>query len=187
MWLLAFGSLFGALAMIATQSVGSSFLPEADSGGIQVEITAPSGSSLEYTRIKAEQAAALARAMPEVEYTQTTVGSDGNVSKAEIYVDFIKQSDRERSAKQIAQAVRADIRRLVGAEFTVADNSTTAQKPLQIGSAAPAASSMNWSPHTWAEASGRRRRCRPFYPGTQARAAGESRSRPGLEPGHLDE
>ena len=133
MWLLAFGSLFGALAMIATQSVGTSFLPVSDSGGIRIFITAPSGSSLEYTRIKAEQAAALARRLPEVEYTQTTVGSDGNVSKADIYVDFIKQSERERSAQQIARALRGDIRRLVGAEYTIVDDlNHGGQKPLQI-------------------------------------------------------
>ncbi|MCB1588709.1 MAG: efflux RND transporter permease subunit, partial [Xanthomonadales bacterium] len=133
MWLLAFGAFFGAFAMIATQSVGTSFLPETDNGAVQIEVTAPSGSSLEYTRIKAEQAAALARALPEVEYTQTTVGTSGNVSRAQVYVDFIPEADRERTARQIAQALRGDIARLVGAEFTVADDlNNGGQKPLQI-------------------------------------------------------
>jgi len=144
MWLLAFGSLAGALAMIATQSVGSSFLPESDNGGIQIEITAPSGSSLEYTRIKAGQAAALARMLPEVEYVQTTVGSDGNVSKAEIYIDFIKQSERDRSAQEIAQALRSDIQRLVGAEYTIADDlNQGGQKPLQIQFRGPDSRKLN--------------------------------------------
>ena len=98
--------------------MGTSFLPETDNGAVQIEVTAPSGSSLEYTRIKAEQAAALARALPEVEYTQTTVGTSGNVSRAQVYVDFIPEADRERTARQIAQALRGDIARLVGAEFT---------------------------------------------------------------------
>jgi HAE1 family hydrophobic/amphiphilic exporter-1 len=133
MWMLAFLAFFGAFAMIATQSVGSSFLPETDNGGIQIEITAPSGSSLEYTRIKAEQAAALAREIPEVEYTQTTVGTSGNVSRAQVYIDFVPEGDRERTAKQIAQALRGDIARLVGAEYTVADDlNNGGQKPLQI-------------------------------------------------------
>ncbi len=133
MWLLAIGAFVGAFAMIATQSVGSSFLPETDNGGIQIEITAPSGSSLEYTRIKAEQAAVLARAVPEVEYTQTTVGTSGNVSRAQVYVDFVPEAERDRTAKQIAQALRGDIGRLVGAEYTVSDDlNQGGQKPLQI-------------------------------------------------------
>ena len=144
MWLLAFGSLAGALTMIATQSVGTSFLPEADNGGIQIQVTAPSGSSLEYTRIKAEQAAVMARALPEVEYTQTTVGTDGNVSKAEIYVDFIKQAERDRTAKQIAKGLRDEIRRLVGAEYTVSDNlNEGGEKPLQIQFRGPDSRKLN--------------------------------------------
>ncbi|MCB1608282.1 MAG: efflux RND transporter permease subunit, partial [Xanthomonadales bacterium] len=107
--------------------------PETDNGGLQIEITAPSSSSLEYTRIKAEQAAALARALPEVEYTQTTVGTSGNVSRARVYVDLVHQDDRERTAKQVAQSLRSDIGRLVGAEYTVADDlNNGGQKPLQI-------------------------------------------------------
>ncbi|MBD8526079.1 efflux RND transporter permease subunit [Pseudomarimonas arenosa] len=133
MWSLAIAAFLGAFAMIATQSVGSSFLPDSDNGAIRIDVTAPSGSSLAYTRIKAEQAAAMARALPETEYTQTTVGSDGNVSKASIMVEFVDQDQRSRSAKQIAQDLRADIARLVGAEYTVADDlNNGGQKPLQI-------------------------------------------------------
>ncbi len=133
MWLLAIGAFGGAFGMIATQSVGSSFLPESDSGGLQIEVTAPSGSSLEYTRIKAEQAAQLARLLPEVEYTQTTVGVSANVTRARIYVDLVDLDQRDRSAQQVARALRGDIARLVGAEYTVADDlNNGGQKPLQI-------------------------------------------------------
>ncbi len=144
MWLLAFGSLFGALAMIATQSVGSSFLPQTDNGAIIIEVRAPSGSSLDYTRIKAEQAASLAQVLPEVEYVQTTVGADGNISKAEINIDLIKQSERERSAREIAQGLRSEIQRLVGAEYTIIDElNNGAQKPLQIQFRGPDSRKLN--------------------------------------------
>jgi HAE1 family hydrophobic/amphiphilic exporter-1 len=144
MWLLAFGSLFGALAMIATQSVGSSFLPQTDNGAIIIEVRAPSGSSLDYTRIKAVQAASLAQALPEVEYVQTTVGSDGNISKAEINIDLIKQSERERSAREIAQGLRSEIQRLVGAEYIIIDElNNGAQKPLQIQFRGPDSRKLN--------------------------------------------
>ncbi len=133
MWMLAIGAFAFAFGMIATQSVGSSFLPETDNGGIQIEITAPSGSSLQYTRIKAEQAAAMARGLAEVSYTQTTVGTSGNASRAQVYVDFVPQDERDRTAKQIAQSLRGDIKRLVGAEFSISDDlNNGSQKPLQI-------------------------------------------------------
>ena len=133
MWGLALGALLGAFAMIVTQSVGSSFLPDSDNGGMQVEVTAPAGSSLAYTRIKAEQAAAMARELAEVNYTQTTVGTDGNVSKAEIYIDLVDQDQRHRRAKDIAADLRTSISRLIGAEFNVTDDlNNGGQKPLQI-------------------------------------------------------
>lgn len=133
MWGLALGALLGAFVMIATQSVGSSFLPDSDNGGMQIEVTAPAGSSLAYTRIKAEQAAAMARELPEVNYTQTTVGTDGNVSKAEIYIDLVDQDQRDRRAKEIAAELRASISTLIGAEFNVTDDlNNGGQKPLQI-------------------------------------------------------
>jgi len=144
MWLLAFGSLLGAVAMIATQSVGSSFLPQTDNGAIQIDVRAPSGSSLEYTRIKAEQAAALASGLPEVEYVMTTVGTDGNVSKAKVEIDLVDENLRDRSAQEIAQALRAETRRLVGAEFTLIDDlNNGAQKPLQIQFRGPDSRKLN--------------------------------------------
>ena len=133
MWGLALAAFFGAIGMIVTQSVGSSFLPESDNGGVQIDITAPSGSSLEYTRIKAEQAAALARTLPEVEYTQTTVGTNGSVSRAQVYVDLIPLKEREQSAKDIATRLRGEIGRLVGAEYSVTDElNNGGGKPLVI-------------------------------------------------------
>ncbi|MBI2379752.1 MAG: efflux RND transporter permease subunit [Gammaproteobacteria bacterium] len=134
MWFLAFGSFFGAIALIAVQAVGSGFMPETDDGGIMVSLTAPSGSSIEYTKLKAEQAAEFARKIPEVEYTQTTVGVSGNVTKARVYVDLTKQAVRHRSAKEIAAELRGEITRLIGAEYTVSDNLNGGDggKPLNI-------------------------------------------------------
>ncbi|HEX5755500.1 MAG TPA: efflux RND transporter permease subunit [Arenimonas sp.] len=133
MWLLAIGAFLGAFLMIATQSVGSSFLPESDSGAIRIDVTAPSGSSLAYTRGKAEQAAAMARALAETRYTQTTVGTSGNASRAIVHVEFVDVDERSRSAQDIAEELRGDVARLVGAEYSVADDlNNGGQKPLQI-------------------------------------------------------
>jgi HAE1 family hydrophobic/amphiphilic exporter-1 len=118
MWFLAFGSFFGAIYLQATVG-GSGFMPETDNGGFIVTIRAPSESSLEYTKLKAAQVAEITQKIPEHRYTQTTVGTSGNITRAQIFVRLVPEKDRSRSAEEVATDVRAQIKSLIGAEFTV--------------------------------------------------------------------
>lgn len=118
MWLLAFGSFFGAIYLQGAHG-GSGFLPETDDGGVIISVRAPSEASIEYTSIKAEQAAAIARQLPEQLYTQTTVGTQGNITRAQIFVRLKKEYERDRNSREIAAELRAKIKQLVGAEYTV--------------------------------------------------------------------
>ncbi|MBU2277701.1 MAG: efflux RND transporter permease subunit, partial [Gammaproteobacteria bacterium] len=118
MWFLAFGSFFGAIYLQATVG-GSGFMPETDNGGFIVSIRTPSESSLEYTKLKAAQVAAITQKVPEHRYTQTTVGNSGNITRAQIFVRLVPEKERSRSADEIATDVRAQIKSLIGAEFTV--------------------------------------------------------------------
>jgi HAE1 family hydrophobic/amphiphilic exporter-1 len=133
MWILAFGSFFGAIYLQGAHG-GSGFLPETDDGGIVISVRAPSEASIEYTSIKAEQAAAIARQLPEQLYTQTTVGTQGNITRAQIFVRLKKEFERDRNSREIAAEVRAKVQQLVGAEYTVsADlNGGGGGKALQI-------------------------------------------------------
>ncbi|MBU1619389.1 MAG: efflux RND transporter permease subunit [Gammaproteobacteria bacterium] len=133
MWFLAFGSFIGAIALQGMYG-GSGFLPETDDGGIVISVRAPSEASIEYTSIKAEQAAAIARQLPEQLYTQTTVGTQGNITRAQIFVRLTKEMERSRSSREIAAELRAKVQQLVGAEYTVsADlNGGGGGKALQI-------------------------------------------------------
>ena len=133
MWILAFGSFFGAIYLQDAHG-GSGFLPETDDGGIVISVRAPSEASIEYTSIKAEQAAAIARQLPEQLYTQTTVGTQGNITRAQIFVRLKKEYERDRNSREIAAEVRAKVQQLVGAEYTVsADlNGGGGGKALQI-------------------------------------------------------
>ncbi|MBC7940357.1 MAG: efflux RND transporter permease subunit, partial [Chitinophagaceae bacterium] len=124
----AFVSFGAAIALHATFG-GSSFLPSGDAGTIAVDVRTPSSSSLEYSRLKVEAAAALARTIPETRATNSFINPTGG----RVYVDVNKSTTRERSAKQIAEELRGMTARLVGAEYVVLDDlNNGAQKPVQI-------------------------------------------------------
>ncbi|HUG24824.1 efflux RND transporter permease subunit, partial [Piscinibacter sp.] len=129
-WMAAFAvaSLVAALVLQGTFG-GSSFLPASDAGVLAIEVRTPPSSSLEYSRLKLESAAALARTIPETEATNTNVNPGGG----RIYVDIGKSTERKRSAIEIAADLRTQVARLVGAEYTVIDDlNNGAQKPVQI-------------------------------------------------------
>lgn len=110
-----------ALAMPALALVGVGFFPEDDRGEFNVKVETPPGSSLAYTRIKAEEVAKLARAYPEVRYTYTTLGgsSNGAVDEGNIYVRLISKHDRSRSAEEFAALMRQKTAGLSGAKLSI--------------------------------------------------------------------
>ena len=128
MAILALLSLVAALALQSTYG-GTSFLPNSDNGRVVVEVRLPSGASLEYARVKTEQAVELMREVPEVKAIFSAVEKDS----CRIDVDIGKPSNRERSAADIATVMRTSLRRLVGAEYTVQDDtSDSGEKPVRI-------------------------------------------------------
>lgn len=125
---IALASFVGALVLQA-QFGGTSFLPTADSGNLMIEVRTPASSSIEYSRLKMERAAALARTIPEVKDTNSNI----NASGGRIYVDIGKKNSRKRSAKEIAVELREKVKQLVGAEYVVLDDlNNGARKPIQI-------------------------------------------------------
>ncbi len=133
MWSLAILSFVGALYLQGTKG-GTGFMPDTDNGAFIVSIRAPSEASIEYTRLKAAQVAEITQQLPEHRYTQATIGVQGNITRAQVFVRLVPEKDRHRSAKQVAEEVRGKIKSLIGAEFTVsADmNGGGDGKPLQI-------------------------------------------------------
>ena len=129
-WMAAFAVLsFVAAIALHAKFGGSSFLPSSDVGTLAVDVRTPSSSSLEYSRLKVEAAAALARTLPETKATNSFVNPGGG----RIYVDVGKSTKRNRSSLEIAADLRKLTARLVGAEYTVLDDlNNGAQKPVQI-------------------------------------------------------
>jgi HAE1 family hydrophobic/amphiphilic exporter-1 len=117
-----------AIALQATVG-GSSFLPSTDAGMIAIDVRTPSSSSLEYNKLKVERAAELARQIPETIATNSTVNATGG----RVYVDLGNSTERKRKAWDIAEELRGQLARLVGAEYVVlTDLNMGAQKPVQV-------------------------------------------------------
>jgi hydrophobic/amphiphilic exporter-1 (mainly G- bacteria), HAE1 family len=118
----ATGTFIFALMMpgpLKLVSVG--FFPEDDRAEMTIALETPPGSNLEYTRLKAEEAARITRAHPEVKYTYTTLGNTatGTVDEGNIYVRLVPPSERKASAEQIATQLRAEMKRVAGVTLSV--------------------------------------------------------------------
>jgi HAE1 family hydrophobic/amphiphilic exporter-1 len=133
MAIIAVASFFGAIALQFTVG-GSEFLPKSDYGVIAIEVRTPSSSSIDYSRLKVERAADLARTLPETEATNSNVNAGGG----RVYVDLGKSTKRKRSAVEIAADLRKLMARLVGAEYVVLDDlNNGVRKPVQIQFSGP--------------------------------------------------
>src|SRR3990172_5144276 len=98
-------------------------MPESDQSEALIVVETPPGSNLEYTRLKAEEAARIARGYGETQATYTTIGgASGAVDRAEVYVKMVKKAQRDRSQAVFASALRRDMAAVGGATFTVFNN-----------------------------------------------------------------
>ena len=128
MWLIAGASFVAALGLQEMRG-GTSFLPTSDGDSIAIEVRTPSSASLEYSRLKVEKAAELARTLPETIATNSNVNAGGG----RVYVDIGKSTKRKRSGTEIAVELRKMMLQIVGAEYTVLnDLNNGARKPVQI-------------------------------------------------------
>jgi HAE1 family hydrophobic/amphiphilic exporter-1 len=129
-WMITFAVVsFFAAIFLQYQFGGSSFLPKSDGKTLAIDVRTPASSNLDYSRLKLEAAAVMARSLPETKATNSYVNPGGG----RIYVDIGKSTDRNRTAQDIAIELRKRTSQLVGAEYTVLDDlSNGASKPVQI-------------------------------------------------------
>jgi HAE1 family hydrophobic/amphiphilic exporter-1 len=107
------------------RTVGTGFFPEDDRAEFIMALETPPGSNLEYTRLKAEEAARIARAHSElVLYTYTTLGNQatGGVDEGNIYVRLVPKDKRTISAEQFAEVLRHETKQMSGATISVFTN-----------------------------------------------------------------
>ena len=105
----------------AVGTVGSAFFPEDDRAELIMALQTPPGSNVEYTRLKAEEAARIARAHPEVKYAYTTLGNGatGGVDEGNIYVKTVRKLDRKVTVEQLATMLRKETKVMSGADVSV--------------------------------------------------------------------
>ena len=113
--------------------VGGEFFPVTDESEFNVSLDTPPGSNLEYTKVKAEEVARIARSKPEVIYTYTTIGGQtGSVDEGTVYVRLKPKHDRERSQNDVAAGLRAELARLAGATASITTSGFGDQKQILI-------------------------------------------------------
>ena len=131
--LLAVGSFVLALALPGLGLLGSEFFPRQDRSEFSILLETPPGSNLDYTRQKAEQVARMARALPEVDYTYTTVaGLTEEVDEASVYVRLVPKAERDRPQWEVSADLREKIGRIAGATTSLITGGFGATKQIQV-------------------------------------------------------
>ncbi len=117
LWIAAvtfFGS-FGLLPFI-----GSEFFPRGDDGFTSIRINTPIGSSLEYTKAKADQVEVILKEFPEIETIATQIGTEEGKNYARMNLRLVDRwTTHRRPQKDIEKALRERVASVAGVNLTV--------------------------------------------------------------------
>jgi len=121
--LMATFSFVAAIVLQATVG-GGQFTPTSDRSEVFFIVETPPGSNLDYTRIKTEEVARIARSHKEVAYTYTSIGGAipfkaPGVDQAQIYVRLIPKADRKLNQDQIGKVLRSELSHVGGVTVAV--------------------------------------------------------------------
>ena len=126
---LATGTFVAAIWLQATYG-GFGFVPDSDRSEVTMQVQTPPGSNLEYTRLKTEEAARMARNHGDlVRYSFVTVGgtgagqqAGGAIGAADLGTVYIRMKPKaERSVSQIdfGKILRSEVAKIGGANVYV--------------------------------------------------------------------
>jgi multidrug efflux pump subunit AcrB len=119
---MAGGALSFVVALGLAPLVGSEFVPQTDQGYTQLQLRLPVGSSLERTDAKVRQVEEIVKAIPEVRDISTWIGGPGQRHQAWLNIRLLPRQERERSQKQLEEAIRSAIAGVPGVETSVGFN-----------------------------------------------------------------
>jgi hydrophobic/amphiphilic exporter-1 (mainly G- bacteria), HAE1 family len=121
---LAIMSFVGAITLQVLFG-GGGFTPDGDNSEALIRIEAPPGSNLEFTRLKAEEAARIARDRhkEEIQATYTTIGGpSGAVDAADVYLKMYPKSERKLRQQEVSAILRDELKSMAGVKAYVFDN-----------------------------------------------------------------
>ncbi|MBA4344625.1 MAG: nodulation protein NolG [Methylibium sp.] len=121
---LAGGAASFVIALALAPLVGSEFVPQTDQGFTQVTLRMPVASSLERGDAKVRQVEEIISKYPEIKTLSTVVGSTGEGmstgrNQAAMNISLVDRKLRQRSQKEVEDAIRADIAKIPGIEVSV--------------------------------------------------------------------
>ena len=123
--------------------VGGSFLPDSDEAEFLVNIETPPGSSLDYTKLKSEEVARLARGLDGALYTYVTIGGrTESVDEAIVYVRLKPKTQRRRQPLLEAE-LRAKLVQLGGVTASIGSGNFENQKQIQLQLRGPDVTELN--------------------------------------------
>jgi HAE1 family hydrophobic/amphiphilic exporter-1 len=113
------GIFVGSLFMVPL--VGTEFVPNSDEGRFQINVTAPVGSSLDYTSAKVRQVGNALREFPEVETIYSTINTGSTVGKhrAAVLVRLVPLEERQRTPAMLANPIRQRLSAIPGIEIAI--------------------------------------------------------------------
>ena len=130
-WSMAFlaaSAMVGALWLQATYG-GFGFVPNSDRSEVFIEVQTPPGSNLEYTKMKAEEAARIVRAHGDlVTYTFSTIGASSvaipgasiaAADLASVYVRMVPKATRSINQSEFGEVLRNEMGQVGGAKVSV--------------------------------------------------------------------
>ena len=137
----ALGAFVLAISLFGVGAVGGEFMPRSDRSEMEVTVETPVGSSLAYTRAKAEELDRFIRSLPEVQFTYLTIGGgmQTTVTDGSIYVRLKPRAERSRSQDEMMVAVREAMARFRGVRAYVLDAGGMGggQRPIQVNILGP--------------------------------------------------
>lgn len=127
------GVFVGSILMVPL--VGVEFVPNADEGRFQINVTAPVGSSLDYTAAKVDQVEGALREFPEVAaiYSTVNTGSAMGKHKAALLVRLVPHADRTETPATLAGPIRERLATIPGIDIAIVQEGLGGgQSPIQL-------------------------------------------------------
>ena len=115
-----------AVSLVGVSLAGFELSPEMDQGEVDVAIEMPIGSEMEETAAIEERIVQIAEdTIPEIDTIYYSTGGGGLMnSGSSVTIMLVDLEERDRSSKEIANALRDDLKDIAGCEITVSTASS---------------------------------------------------------------